>query len=212
MDFIPRDIQEYAEQYSSNEPESLAALNRETYVNHLYPRMLSGHLQGRLLSMISKMVKPEKILEVGTFTGYSALCLSEGLLENGVLHTIELNEENENTIKKYFDKSEYKNKIKLHFGNALDIIPTIEGDFDLVFLDADKENYANYFELIISKVRSGGVILADNVLWNGKVTKPELQDKETMGIRAFNEMVKNDNRVDNVLLTARDGIMIILKK
>ncbi len=212
MDFIPKDIQSYAEKYSSEEPEDLAALNRYTYVNHLYPRMLSGHLQGRLLAILSCLVKPEKILEIGTFTGYSALCLAEGLLERGTLHTIELNRENETTIRKYFNKSGYSDKIKLHFGNALDIIPTLDGMFDLVFLDADKENYVNYFELIISKVNSGGVILADNVLWNGKVTKPEEMDKETQGIRAFNEMVKNDPRVDNVLLTVRDGLMLILKK
>lgn len=212
MDFIPKDIQSYAEKYSTEEPEGLAALNRDTYVNHLYPRMLSGHLQGRLLAILSCLVKPEKILEIGTFTGYSALCLAEGLLEKGILHTIELNRENETTIKKYFNKSGYSDKIKLHFGNALDIIPTLDGMFDLVFLDADKENYVNYFELIISKVNSGGVILADNVLWNGKVTKPEEKDKETQGIRAFNEIVNNDPRVDNVLLTVRDGLMLILKK
>lgn len=212
MDFIPKDIQAYAEKYTSDEPESLSSLNRETYVNHLYPRMLSGHLQGRLLAILSSLVKPEKILEIGTYTGYSALCLAEGLLERGILHTIELNEENETTIRKYFNNSVYRDKIKLHFGNALDIIPTLEGMFDLVFLDADKENYVNYFELIISKVNSGGVILADNVLWNGKVTKAKETDKETMGIRAFNEIVKNDSRVENVLLTVRDGLMLILKK
>jgi predicted O-methyltransferase YrrM len=212
MEIINKKIQNYAELFSTEEPEVLAELNRETYVNHLFPRMLSGHHQGRFLSMISKMMKPERILEIGTYTGYSALCLAEGLTEDGILHTIELNNENEDIIRKYINKTGNTDKIKLHFGEALSIIPGINETFDIVFLDADKESYVKYFNLVIDKLRHGGVILADNVLWDGKVLDRKLKDKESVGIREFNEYIKNDTRLDHVLLTIRDGIMIIRKK
>jgi predicted O-methyltransferase YrrM len=212
MEIINEKIQEYAELFSSKEPEVLSELNRETYVNHLFPRMLSGHHQGRFLSMISKMMMPQKILEIGTYTGYSALCLAEGLTEDGILHTIELNNENEDIIRKYINKTGNTDKIKLHFGEALSIIPGIDETFDIVFLDADKESYVEYFNLVIDKLRPGGVILADNAFWDGKVLDQKLKDKESVGIRKFNEYIKNDTRLDHVLLTIRDGIMIIRKK
>lgn len=212
MNFIPDDIQKYAEKYSSDEPGLLAALNRETNTEFLFPRMLSGHLQGRFLSMLSSIIRPRRILEVGTFTGYSAICLSEGLSADGILHTIELNDENESKITEYFRKSGVEEKIKLHFGDAIDIIPQLDEIFDLVFLDADKENYLNYYHLFFDKVRPGGLILADNTLWSGKVLDPGQTDKETAGVREFNEAVTQDSRVDNVLLTIRDGIMMIRKK
>lgn len=212
MKIINEKIQHYAELFSSEEPETLLELNRETYVNHLFPRMLSGHHQGRLLSLISKMMNPMRILEIGTYTGYSALCLAEGLAENGLLHTIEINNENEDIIRKYIEKTGNTNKIILHFGNALSIIPTIDEVFDMAFLDADKESYIEYFNLVIDKIRPGGIILADNVLWDGKVLDPRSKDKESVGIRTFNDYIKNDTRIDHVLLTIRDGIMIIRKK
>jgi predicted O-methyltransferase YrrM len=212
MEIINEEIQKYAEEYSSDEPEVLAELNRETYVSHLFPRMLSGHHQGRFLSMISKMIRPERILEIGTYTGYSAICLAEGLTGNGLLHTIELNNENEDIIRKYIKKAGCADRIKLHFGEALDIIPGIDETFDIVFLDADKESYVEYFNLVIDKLRPGGVILADNVLWDGKVLDRKSKDKESVGIREFNEYIKHDTRLEHVLLTIRDGIMIIRKK
>ena len=212
MKIINEKIQNYAELFSSEEPKILAALNRETYVNHLFPRMLSGHHQGRFLSMISKMLNPKRILEIGTYTGYSALCLAEGLAEDGILHTIELNNENEDIIRKYIKKTGNTNRIILHFGEALNIIPEIDETFDIVFLDADKESYIEYFNLVIGKIRPGGIILADNVLWDGKVLDQKSKDKESVGIRMFNDHIKNDTRIDHILLTIRDGIMIIRKK
>jgi len=212
MKIINDKIQHYAELFSSEEPEILAELNRETYVNHLFPRMLSGHHQGRFLSMMSKMLNPKRILEIGTYTGYSALCLAEGLAENGVLHTIEINNENEDIIRKYIEKTGNTNKIVLHFGEALSIIPNIDETFDMVFLDADKESYIEYFNIVIDKIRPGGIILADNVLWDGKVLDQKSNDKESVGIRTFNDYIKNDTRIDHILLTIRDGIMIIRKK
>lgn len=212
MNIIPEDIQNYAENCSSREPEVLSALNRETHTDFLYPRMLSGHLQGRFLSMISAMIKPWRILEVGTFTGYSAICLAEGLEDKGLLYTIELNDENEHKIREYLKKSGMEEKIRLHFGNAMEIIPGLDETFDLVFLDADKENYLNYYNLVFDKLRPGGIILADNALWSGKVLDMARTDKETEGIREFNEAVTQDSRVENVLLTIRDGIMMIRKK
>lgn len=212
MNIIPENIQKYAERCSTDEPEILSELNRETHTDFLFPRMLSGHLQGRFLSMLSALLKPHRILEIGTFTGYSAICLSEGLDENGMLHTIELNDENEIKILEYFKKSGVENKIKLHFGDAMKIIPTIHETFDLIFLDADKENYLNYYHLIFDKLRPGGIILADNALWSGKVLDPSQMDKESIGIHEFNEAVTQDLSVDNVLLTIRDGIMMIRKK
>ena len=212
MKIINDKIQNYAELFSSEEPGILAELNRETYVNHLFPRMLSGHHQGRFLSMISKMLNPKKILEIGTYTGYSALCLAEGLAEDGILHTIELNNENEDIIRKYIKKTGNTNRIILHFGEALSIIPEMDETFDIVFLDADKESYIEYFNLVIDKIRPGGIILADNVLWDGKVLDQKSKDKESVGIRMFNDHIKNDIRIDHILLTIRDGIMIMRKK
>jgi predicted O-methyltransferase YrrM len=162
--------------------------------------------------MISSLIKPRRILEIGTFTGYSAICLAEGLTEEGILHTIELNDENESKITEYFRKSGMEGKLKLHFGDAMEILPELDEIFDLVFLDADKENYLNYYHMIFEKVRPGGMILADNTLWSGKVLEEGQADKETSGIREFNEAVTQDSRVDNVLLTIRDGIMMIRKK
>jgi len=212
MDIIAEDIQKYAEKYSSVESDVLAALNRETNTGFLFPRMISGHLQGRFLSMISCLMQPRRILEIGTFTGYSAICLAEGLCKGGMLHTIELNDENETKIREYFTKAGIEKKIQLHFGNAMDIIPSLDETFDLIFLDADKENYINYYHLIMGKLRQGGLILADNTLWSGKVLETSQNDKETAGIREFNDIVTQDNRVENVLLTIRDGIMMIRKK
>ncbi len=212
MKIINDKIQNYAELFSSEEPGILAELNRETYVNHLFPRMLSGHHQGRFLSMISKMLNPKRILEIGTYTGYSALCLAEGLAEDGILHTIELNNENEDIIRKYIKKTGNTNRIILHFGEALSIIPEMDETFDIVFLDADKESYIEYFNLVIDKIRPGGIILADNVLWDGKVLDQKSKDKESVGIRMFNDHIKNDIRIDHILLTIRDGIMIMRKK
>jgi len=212
MNIIQEDIQKYAEQCTSSEPAVLTELSRETYINFLYPRMLSGHLQGRFLSMISAMMNPKRILEIGTFTGYSAICLAEGLSEDGILHSIELNDENEEKIRKYLIKTNLIDKVQLHFGDAMKILPGLQDTFDLVFLDADKENYINYYHLVFNKLRKGGIILADNSLWSGKVVDNTQNDKETQGIREFNSIVTQDSRVDNVLLTIRDGIMIIRKK
>ena len=207
------EIIEYAENFSSEESSVLKKLNRETHLKILFPRMLSGKLQGNFIKMISCMIKPKNILEIGAFTGYSAICFTEGLAENGVLHTIEVNPELEDIILKYFNEAGVSNKIKLHIGNAIDVIPTINEVFDLVFIDADKENYLNYYNLVFDKVKTGGFIVADNVLWDGKVIlKPTPTDKETVGIVEFNEFVKNDNRVEKLLLPFRDGLMIIRKK
>ncbi len=169
MHFISQDLENYIEQNSEKEPELLAALNKETYQKVLLPRMLSGHFQGRVLSMLSKLIRPVNILEIGTYTGYSALCLCEGMQENGVLHTIDIKEELVDFQRKHFDKSPWGNQIVQHLGEAIDIIPTLDIKFDLVFIDADKENYINYFEMIIPKMNKGGIILSDNVLWSVKV-------------------------------------------
>ena len=206
------EIYNYAEAHSSPEPDVLKKLNRETNVKVHFPRMLSGHIQGNLLKMISCMLRPQRILEIGTYTGYSSICLSEGLTENGILHTIEINPEHEDMIRKYHSEAGLSEKINLHIGNALDIIPTIDGQFDLTFIDADKENYLNYFHLVFNKVRKGGFILADNVLWDGKVLKDSLpSDTETRVIKEFNEFIQKDKRVENLLLPFRDGLMIIRK-
>lgn len=210
--FTETDIHDYASLYTSEEPDVLKELNRETHVKMIYPRMLSGHLQGRLLSMISKMIQPTKILEIGTYTGYSAICLSEGLQKNGQIHCIEINPELEEIIQKYVEKSGIRSKFKLHIGDAIHIIPTLKENYDLVFIDADKEQYLQYYQLIFNKVKKGGYIIADNVIWNGKVLlETKKTDKETEGIKNFNEFIKNDKRVENILLPFRDGIMIIKK-
>jgi len=207
------DIESYAELYSKPESPVLHKLYRETNLKVLHARMLSGHLQGKLLQFISQMIQPKSILEIGTFTGYSAICLAEGLNEKGIIHTIEIDDELEDYANKYFEEASITNKTKLYIGDALKIIPTIEETFDLVFIDADKENYCNYYDLIFDKVRKGGFLLADNVLWNGKVLeKPHPNDKDALGIIAFNKMIQKDDRVDNLLLPIRDGLMLIRKK
>lgn len=210
---INPDYEEYASKHSSDETEILKQLNRETNLKIMQPRMLSGHLQGKLLELLSSMIKPERILEIGTYTGYSAIALAQGLTENGILHTIDINEELESIVKDYIQKSGFENKIKLHIGDALQIIPLIDEIFDLVFIDADKENYINYFNIIIDKVRKGGIIIADNVLWSGKVLNEATKnDLDTINLQKFNKLVKEDKRVENVLLPFRDGLMIMMKK
>lgn len=209
MDFLPEKIDNYVVNHTQDEPKLLQELNRETWQKVMVPRMLSGHFQGRVLSMISKLVNPKYILEIGTYTGYSALCLAEGLQKNGTLHTIDKNEELVDFQKKYFEKSPYKNQIKQYVGQALEIIPTIDAKFDLVFIDADKSNYSNYFHAIINKMNKGGVILSDNVLWSGKVVE-EIQpkDKDTPALIEYNKLLKNDQRIETVLLPIRDGLTI----
>jgi predicted O-methyltransferase YrrM len=209
MHFISQELEDYIEKHSEKEPDLLAALNKETYQKILLPRMLSGHFQGRVLSMLSKLIRPVNILEIGTFTGYAALCLCEGMQENGQLHTIDIKEELETIQRKYFDKSPWGSQIFQHLGEAIDIIPTLEIKFDLVFIDADKENYLNYFELILPKMNKGGIILSDNVLWSGKVLVPlQKNDSSTKVLLEYNELLKNDPRVETVLLPIRDGLTV----
>ena len=203
-------ITEYCETHSSPQSDLLYQLERETHLKTLAPQMMSGHLQGRLLSLLSKLLRPQAILEIGTFTGYSALCLAEGLAAGGTLHTIEANEELAPLIRQYIVKAGWKEKIRLHLGDALVIIPELAEQFDLVFIDAGKMDYARYFDLVIDKVRAGGLIMADNVLWSGKVIhQPDDPDAQTLD--AFNQMVRNDARVENVVLPLRDGLNIIRK-
>jgi len=209
MDFLPKEIDKYVVDHSQQEPELLQELNKETWQKVLYPRMLSGAFQGRVLSMISKLIQPKNILEIGTYTGYSALCLAEGLQKSGTLFTIDKNEELEDFSKRYFEKSAYKKRIKQLVGNALEIIPTIDEKFDLVFIDADKSNYNNYFHLIIDKMNAGGVILSDNVLWSGKVIETlKENDIDTRALVAYNKLLNSDNRIETVLLPIRDGLTI----
>ena len=210
MEFLPEIISSYSLENTEKELKLLSDLNRETWANVMIPRMLSGHLQGRVLSMISKMIHPTNIIEVGTYTGYSALCMAEGLKENGKIHTLDINEEYTSVAKKYFDKSDYKENIIQHIGNAVDVIPQLNDKFQLAFLDADKENYSNYFDLIINKMDIGGYIIADNVLWSGKVTE-ENKDEETMALHNYNKKVLSDKRVETVLLPVRDGLNISRK-
>ena len=209
--FINTGILKYSEINSQKEPILLKELNRETHLKILNPRMLSGAFQGRLISLISKLIKPKKVLEIGTYTGYSALCIYEGLDKKGIIHTIDKNEELVEIQKKYFKKTGEREKFIQHTGNALEIIPEINETFDLIFLDADKENYINYFNCIIDKLNKNGVILADNVLWSGKVNDERHQDETTKILRLFNELVNKDNRVETILLPIRDGISIIRK-
>ena len=209
MHFISQHLKDYIEQHSEKEPALLAALNKETYQKILLPRMLSGHFQGRVLSMLSKLIRPLNILEIGTYTGYSALCLCEGMQENGQLHTIDIKEELIDFQRKHFDKSPWGNQIVQHLGEAVAIIPTIELKFDLVFIDADKENYLNYFELILPKMNKGGVILSDNVLWSGKVMEPlHPNDVPTKVLIEYNQLLATDSRVETVLLPIRDGLTV----
>ena len=209
MHFISIELEGYIEKNSENEPELLAALNKETYQKILLPRMLSGHFQGRVLSMLSKLIRPVNILEIGTFTGYATLCLCEGMNENGQLHTIDIKEELVDFQRKYFDKSPWGSQIVQHLGEAISIIPTLDIKFDLVFIDADKENYINYFELIVPKMNKGGIILSDNVLWSGKVLEPlQKNDSSTKILLEYNALLKNDPRVESVLLPIRDGLTV----
>lgn len=212
MDFLPHDISTYAEAYTSPESALLYQLNRNTRAHVMAPRMLSGHMQGRFLSMISWMIRPRRILEIGTYTGYSALCLAEGLADDGQLITIDQNEEIEAFARSYWQKSPLNDKINFRLGVAADIIQTLDEPFDLVFIDADKRNYSLYFDLILDKVRSGGFVLADNVLWSGKVVESaKPTDLDTIAVQAFNQKVQADSRVENVLLPVRDGIMVVRK-
>jgi predicted O-methyltransferase YrrM len=213
MQFIPEELDDYAVKHSQDEPKLLQELNRETYQKIMQPRMLSGHFQGRVLSMISKLINPKNILEVGTYTGYSALCLVEGMQNNGELHTIDNDEELYDFQRKYFNKSGLGNQIYQHLGNALEIIPKLNNTFDLVFIDADKENYSNYFNCVIDKLNSGGIILSDNVLWSGKVIEAlQPDDTSTKALIEYNKLLKDDNRVETVLLPIRDGLTISRKK
>lgn len=209
MHFLSDDLEDYIEQHSENEPELLAKLNKETYQKVLLPRMLSGHFQGRVLSMLSQLIRPLNILEIGTYTGYSALCLCEGMQEKGVLHTIDIKEELIDFQRKYFDLSPWGRQIVQHLGEATVIIPTIDMKFDLVFIDADKENYIHYFNLIVPKMNKGGVILSDNVLWSGKVVEEvHPNDTSTKVLLEYNQLLKNDPRVTTVLLPIRDGLTV----
>lgn len=212
MQIINELIENYCEAHTSKENDLLYRLNRETHLKVLNPRMLSGQLQGRFLSMISKMLKPENILEIGTFTGYSALCLAEGLTKNGELHTIEIEEELEDIITKYFNLSIHKDKLYLHIGNALEIVPTLNKTWDFVFLDAEKTEYLQYYKMVLPFVRKGGFILVDNVLWSGKVVEFAAEnDFETQAIIEFNNFIQNDSCVGNICLPMRDGLMLIEK-
>lgn len=213
MYFLPEALDNYVVSHSEQEPELLQQLTRETYQKILQPIMLSGPYQGRVLSMISKLVNPKSILELGTFTGYATLCLAEGLQKDGVIHTIDINEELHDFQRKYFDKSDYGSRIIQHTGSALDIIPDLDTTFDLVFIDADKPNYSNYFHLIIDKLNSGGIILSDNVLWHGKVVE-ELNEKDvsTKAVLDYNTLLKEDERIETVILPIRDGLTISRKK
>ena len=209
MHFISEELENYVALHSEDEPKLLAELNRETHQKILQPRMLSGHFQGRVLSMISKLANPKNILEIGTYTGYATLCLAEGLQENGNIDTLDNNEELYSFQRKYFDQSQYGNKIFQHLGNALDIIPTLDKKYDLVFIDADKENYINYFNIVLPKMNKGGIILSDNVLWSGKVLQEvKSNDRSTKTLIEYNRILKEDKRIETVLLPIRDGLTV----
>jgi predicted O-methyltransferase YrrM len=213
MHFLPEAIDKYVVNHTEEEPIILQELTRETYQKVLQPIMLSGPYQGRVLSILSKLIRSKSILEIGTFTGYSTICLAEGLDTEGQLHTIDINEELVDFQRKYFDKSGYGNQIKQYLGNALDIIPTLDYTFDLVFIDADKPNYSNYFHLVIDKLNKGGIILSDNVLWHGKVVESlNPKDSSTKAVLEYNKLLKNDARIETVVLPVRDGLTISRKK
>lgn len=206
-------IDDYILSHSDEEGVLLSALNRDANVNLLRPRMLSGHLQGRILKMFCRMMRPRRVLEIGTYTGYATLCMAEGLEEGALIHTLEINDEMEDFIRKYLDRSLHKDKIQVHFGDALAIIPVLGETFDMVFIDADKRLYAEYFDLVFPLVRPGGLILADNTLWDGKVLEePHTSDKQTIGILSFNDKIKEDTRIEKVILPLRDGLTMIWKK
>ena len=207
--FLPENIDNYVVAHSQEEPKILQELTKETWQKVLNPRMISGAYQGRILSMISKLIQPKNVLEIGTFTGYSALSIAEGLPKDGTLFTIDRNEELAELQQKYFNKSRYTNQLKSYVGNAIEIIPTLHQKFDLVFIDADKSNYTNYFHLIIDKMNSGGIILSDNVLWYGKVAeKSDEKDEDTLALQAYNTLLNTDDRLETVMLPIRDGLTI----
>ena len=209
MHFLSEELENYAAQHTEDEPLLLQELNKRTHLNVLQPRMISGHFQGRFLSLLSKMVQPRTILEIGTYTGYATLCLAEGLHPDGVLHTIDIKEELTDLQREFFDRSGYGSQIVQHLGKAADIIPSLNTTFDLVFIDADKQNYAHYFDLVIEKMTRGGIILSDNVLWSGKVVgEVKHNDKHTQALMAYNQKIKDDPRVETVLLPIRDGITL----
>lgn len=209
MHFLSEELENYAAQHTEDEPLLLQELNKRTHLNVLQPRMISGHFQGRFLSLLSKMVQPRTILEIGTYTGYATLCLAEGLHPEGVLHTIDIKEELTDLQREFFDRSGYGSQIVQHLGKAADIIPSLNTTFDLVFIDADKQNYAYYFDLVIEKMNRGGIILSDNVLWSGKVVEEvKHNDKHTQALMAYNQKIKDDPRVETVLLPIRDGITL----
>ena len=209
MHFLSDELDTYVTLHSENEPELLAQLNKETYQKIMQPRMLSGHFQGRVLSMLSKIIRPTTILEIGTYTGYATLCLAEGLAENGTIDTVDIEEELVDFQRKYFDKSHWSNQIIQHLGDALKIIPTLNKKYDLVFIDADKENYINYFNLVVPIMNKGGIILSDNVLWSGKVLEElKANDTATKILLQYNQLLKDDTRVETLLLPIRDGLTV----
>ena len=210
MNFLDENLEAYVQQHCEQEPDLLQQLSRETHLKILQPRMLSGAYQGRLLALLSKLISPKQILEIGTYTGYSALCMAEGLNPNGRIDTIDINEELMDIQRRYFDTAGFGKQITQHLGNAAEIIPSIKGTFDLVFIDADKEQYPRYFDLIVDRVRSGGLIIADNVLWSGKVVNTA-KDEATKALQVFNKKVTEDTRVETVLLPVRDGLTLIRK-
>ena len=212
MNFLDPQIEQYAEAHTSPESPLLEQIRRDTYLEVLQPRMLSGHLQGRALSMLSKMICPNSILEIGTYTGYSALCLAEGLTDDGVLITIDKNIELIDRVNAYFSRSEFASKIKMIQGNALSILPKLEQKWDLIFIDADKENYQKYFDMTFPNLNSGGYIIADNVLWSGKVIDPDENDADTLALKSFNKALIDDSRVEVLLLPLRDGLTVLRKK
>lgn len=211
MNFLTPEIEKYADSYTAPEHPVLVELNRETHAKILYPQMLSDHVQGTFLRMITAIHNPGKVLEIGTFTGYTAICFAMGMQKGGVVHTIDINEELRSMVERFVKKADMQERIVIHTGDALKVIPTLHETFDLVFIDADKINYSNYFDLVIDKVPRGGLILADNVLWSGKVLQPK-PDPDTKALMDFNEKVKNDDRVEIILLPIRDGIMMMRKK
>jgi predicted O-methyltransferase YrrM len=212
LELINTLAQAYAERYSSPEGEALKQVSDQTYREHRYAHMICGHLQGKFLEMIARIAKPSKILEIGTFTGYSAICLANGLQPGGELHTIELRKPDALTAKENFIKSGVERKIRLHVGNALEVIPTLNHEWDIVFIDADKSNYIAYYQLVLPKVKKGGLIIADNVLFHGEVLEEEMKTKNATAIQAFNEFILKDESVEKIMLTLRDGLSLILKK
>jgi predicted O-methyltransferase YrrM len=214
MEFLDLEIEKYIEAHTSEENTLLQQINRDTHLEVMRPRMLSGHVQGRLLSLFSKMISPKNILEIGTYTGYSAICMAEGLQKDGQLITIDVNEELEDRVNGYFEQAGLTDQVEFKIGNAMEIIPTLTQQFDLVFIDADKSNYSNYLDLVVDKVPAGGYIIADNVLWSGKVVEKfrKSLDKDTEALLKFNKEVHQDDRFENVLLGVRDGLMILRKK